>query len=218
MIKQCVVCDQSYSKPYYCSKKDWEARKFCSKDCKNKSQKGKPFYSPFGNTWGRGKQISEESKKKMSESHTGKIQGPHSLAHRLKISQAQKGERGYWFGKKIPEDIRRKMSEGNSNGHGPDNTNWKGGTTDTSRVIRNLSIYKRWRKEILEEGNHVCISCNKRKKRMQVHHKKQFAAIIKENDIKTTEEAIACEELWKKENGEIMCISCHNNYHKINGK
>lgn len=40
--KLCVICDVEFSKPVYCSRADWEIRRFCSPACKAESQKGKP--------------------------------------------------------------------------------------------------------------------------------------------------------------------------------
>ena len=218
MIKQCVQCHCDITKPLTESKKRWEKRRFCSRACKAKSQKGKPFHSPFGNISRRGSKHTEESRAKMSKSHTGKIRGPHSLEHRLKISQAQKGPKGYWFGKEMPEEIRAKMSKSNTNKCGKENSNWRGGETPSDKLIRNSSKYKAWRKTILKRDNHTCLVCKERKEKMQVHHKKAFVRIVRENNILSVEEADKCEELWYLENGITICRSCHNVYHSINGK
>ena len=52
------------------------------------------------------KECSEETRRKMSEAHTGKKQGPHSEEHRRKISEACKG-------RKVSEETRRKISQAN---------------------------------------------------------------------------------------------------------
>ena len=66
MKKNCLHCNKEIEKPSVESVKAWTTRhKFCSKQCKVDSQKGKLVYD---NT---GKKHSEETKKKMSESHKG---------------------------------------------------------------------------------------------------------------------------------------------------
>ena len=65
--------------------------------------------------WNKGKHLSAETRKKMSEALKGKkcyIFGKHlSEETRLKISESKKGENNYWFGKHHSEETRKKMSE-----------------------------------------------------------------------------------------------------------
>ena len=65
--------------------------------------------------WNKGKHLSAETRKKMSEALKGKkcyIFGKHlSEETRKKISEAQNGENNYWFGKHHSEETRKKMSE-----------------------------------------------------------------------------------------------------------
>jgi hypothetical protein len=57
-----------------------------------------------------GKKHSKETKKKMSEWHTGRTRSKET---KKKMSECQKGEKGYWYGKKFTEEHKRKISEGN---------------------------------------------------------------------------------------------------------
>jgi hypothetical protein len=59
--------------------------------------------SKIGNTWNKGKKKSEEHKRKISEAHKGKIQGPPSEEHKRKLSIALSGEKNPMFGVKRPE-------------------------------------------------------------------------------------------------------------------
>ena len=65
--------------------------------------------------WNKGKHLSAETRKKMSEALKGKkcyIFGKHLSAEtRKKMSEAQNGENNYWFGKHHSEETRKKMSE-----------------------------------------------------------------------------------------------------------
>ena len=65
--------------------------------------------------WNKGKHLSAETRKKMSEANKAKpswIKGKHlSEDTRKKISESMKGENNYWFGKHHSEETRKKMSE-----------------------------------------------------------------------------------------------------------
>lgn len=75
----------------------------------SKSHKGLNTWS-FGNKNKLGKHLSEESKKRLSESHKGK---KLSKVHKLKISESNKG-------RMVSELTRQKISQANKG-----NTNWK---------------------------------------------------------------------------------------------
>lgn len=53
--------------------------------------------------------VSEETKKKISNATKGK---KFSLEHKRKIGESQKGEKNHNYGKKAPDEIRKKMTEG----------------------------------------------------------------------------------------------------------
>ena len=57
-------------------------------------------------TWNKGKKLSEEHKRKISEGNKGKRRSPLSEEHKRRISEANKG-------KKLSEETKRKMSEAN---------------------------------------------------------------------------------------------------------
>ncbi|AGE59552.1 GIY-YIG catalytic domain-containing endonuclease [Acanthocystis turfacea Chlorella virus OR0704.3] len=63
-------------------------------------------------TGGRqGYRVSKETRMNISIAKRGK---PRSEEVRAKLSESQKGEKGYWFGKTLPEETRVKMSAANS--------------------------------------------------------------------------------------------------------
>lgn len=126
MEKKCTICGEVFEKKPYCSSKRWANRKFCGIKCKNIAQRGRVTHRPFGNTNRRGKKMSDESRKKMSEARTGRKFGPHTEEHKKKIGDAQRGEKGYWYGKKLKASTKRKLSIANKNGRGEENTNWRG--------------------------------------------------------------------------------------------
>ena len=62
----------------------------------------------LGNACMKGKQLSEETRKKLSEARKGRT---FSAEHRQKLSEAHKGENNPFFGKHHSEETRQKMSK-----------------------------------------------------------------------------------------------------------
>lgn len=82
---------------------------------------------------GSASNLSEETKKKISESKKGEkhhMYGKHlSDEVKRKISESNKGEKHYMYGKHLPEETRRKISE---------NTSWNG-RKHTEEELRKMS-------------------------------------------------------------------------------
>src|SRR6187431_3255781 len=45
LTKKCLVCGKEFTKPSTCSRRDWETRKYDTKECANKSKVGKPSWN-----------------------------------------------------------------------------------------------------------------------------------------------------------------------------
>ena len=60
--------------------------------------------------------------------------------------------------------------------------------------IRRSPKYQTWKKKVLKRDNLDLKSPN-------VHHKKSFNKILRENDIISLDEAKKCKELWDLDNG-----------------
>lgn len=97
---------------------------------------------------------------------------------------------------------------------GSGHPNWKGGITPIVTKIRNCEKYNQWRSDVFERDDWTCLTCRKKGVKLEAHHKKPFALIIQENDIKTFEQAQKCDELWNVKNGITLCIKCHKLTHK----
>jgi len=75
--------------------------------------------------------------------------------------------------------------------------------------IRNSNTYKEWRTQIFGRDNFTCQECGVRGTWLEAHHKKRFSDIIKDNNIRTLEDALFSNELWDLDNGITLCKTCH---------
>ena len=130
----------------------------------------------------------------------------HSEETKKKMSLSGKGKHKYWLGKKLPIEVRIKMSEARK---GEKNHLWRGGITKLRLQIRNSFQYRQWINEVFIKDNFTCKECNKRGGRLSAHHIKSFSSILSENTIQTLDEAIKCNELWNIDNGMTLCKPCH---------
>ena len=94
---------------------------------------------------------------------------------------------------------------------GEGNPSWKGGITPLYKQIRTCQKYDSWRLSIFERDNFICQmpSCGHSEKFLVAHHIVKFQKIVRNNNIKTLEGALHCEELWNADNGITLCKKCH---------
>lgn len=157
----------------------------------------------------------------------------HTNRTKKKQSEAKSGEKHPFYGKKRPLfaelislklkgikftlETRQKMSAAKCG-------MWGGKFIGTShprwlppnkrknplyKQIRDLKEMKNWRKKIFDRDNYTCCFCKQRGGILNADHIKQFALILKERQIKTSEDAKACSELWETDNGRTLCEKCH---------
>ncbi len=168
----------------------------------------------------KGKKLSEETKKKIIEFHKGNKGKKHSEETKKKISEANKG-------KKHSEETKKKMIEAHKGKKQSEETKkkigkahkgkkchfWKGGISKLVETIRASFQYRQWRSDVFTNDDYICRICGKKGGQLEAHHIKFFHIIIEENDIKTIDEAIACSELWDLNNGITLCKECHKKTH-----
>lgn len=93
-----------------------------------------------------------------------------SEEHKKKISESNKGKKGtcFWSGKKRPEISGEKCHF------------WKGGILSQNLKIRTSLEYKLWRTAVFERDNYTCVwcgvkSCKNKKVKLNADHIKPFA-------------------------------------------
>ena len=88
---------------------------------------------------------------------------------------------------------------------------WKGGVSTIQSLVRNMPENRQFIKQCMYRDRYHCQDCGIESdgRNLQVHHLRQFALILKENNIKSTEDARRCEELWDNDNGVTLCRECH---------
>lgn len=174
----------------------------------------------------RGKYIrTKEIRDKMVKSHTGK---KASIETKIKMSLSRKGKpfsgiKADWNGKKHKKESKEKISKSalgrkvsietrkkiSKSTKGEKSHLWRGGITKNQYNIRHSFEMRIWRESIFKRDDYTCQECGLRGVKLNAHHIKQFALILKDNNIKTLKEALQCEELWDLKNGTTLCIDCH---------
>jgi len=152
----------------------------------------------------KGKKRTDEQKRKQSERMTGK---KLSKKTRENMSLARKG-------KKLSEEHKMNLSLSKKgipkpNLRGEKSGLWKGGITPLTKLIRSSFQNRQWISDVFHRDDFTCQECGKRGGDLNVHHIKLFSIIWEENNIKTRNQAIKCDELWNINNGITLCEKCH---------
>jgi 5-methylcytosine-specific restriction endonuclease McrA len=142
---------------------------------------------------------SDESRRKVSESTKGLNTWSKGRKlteeHKLKVRQ---NSARYWLGKKRPSMTGMK------------NHNWKlVKKSPLYQAVRESTKYKLWRLDILKRDNFICVLCGDNKKLEADHYPKRFIDIFNESNVKTFDEAMEHENLWKLSHARTLCRKCH---------
>lgn len=182
--KNCEICSCLF-KARNRKERHYKIQKFCSLQCYRKWREGKDFSR--GNGWLKG-HIPWNKNIKTPDYICKKI----SLAHKNKPKPHKLGKKNYFY---------------------------KGGITKLVNRIRQSMKYKIWHDNIFQRDNFICQKCYVYSKKgnritLHAHHIKEFSVIFHNNNIKTYEDALNCNELWDVNNGITLCIKCHKLIHK----
>lgn len=156
------------------------------------------------------KPCSEKTKKKISETKKG------IMPKFLPIKKGDK--RPPEFCKKISFILKNRFISDEEreimsfNKRGDKSPNWKGGISTIKNQIYHNFKYRQWRSDVFLRDEWTCQECGIKGgfgNKIEAHHLKSLKIIISENNIKTLQEALDCEELWNINNGQTLCKDCH---------
>lgn len=151
-----------------------------------------------------GKPRSEETKRKISETHKRKGTRPPGTKGRRytmspewkkKISDSMKGEKAYWYGKKLPQEQVDKLRPFQFK---PGMIPWNkglGSKSSENEKARKTKQARDWRKAVYERDDYTCQFCGVRGGRLNADHIKRFADYP--------------ELRYELSNGRTLCVDCH---------
>ena len=132
-----------------------------------------------------------------------------------------------YTGRKLPKNVKKKMSDTHKrigsgkrlrHERGEMAANWRGGLTPLKSLIRKCFQYRQWRSDVFTRDDFTCQICGIRGGRIIADHIKAFSLILAENNIKTFENVLNCEELWNINNGRTLCQNCHKETENYGGR
>jgi len=186
---KCIICEKEfYRRPFELKK----VKFFCCRICRSKAYKDFPNNKSLLNlVLGR-------------EKGTNHLEGiPKSEIMKKKVSEKNKL---YW--KNHPEELIQRGKKMRGENH----YNWKGGISPLQIAVRTSANNLKWIRHISKRDNYECQFCKSIKK-IEVHHKIGLAKLLKDNNIKTIDDARKCKELWDINNGIVLCRKCHYKIH-----
>lgn len=154
-----------------------------------------------------GIKLSDESKKKLSESCKGRWKGltyeqmyGKEKAEKLIKDRIEKGK--LRKGLKLSEEWKKNIGKASA---GKNNWNWKGGITPENIRLRGLVEYKLWREAVFKRDKFTCIWCgDNRGGNLEADHILPFSKYP--------------EHRFSIDNGRTLCHDCHVKRHKVNDK
>lgn len=217
----CKQCNTSYEVKF-CLR---ASSKFCSNSCRGKSQsiynqgKGNPNYRG-----GSTRSSCIDCQKDIHRNYNKDESRCKECNYKFAIKENSTNWKG---GVDFPSCVNCSAKTGDMNSvlckncyKGALHPLWKGGTSTLQALVRAMSENRQWIKQCMYRDRYECQECGIKSNgnNMQVHHKKQFAEILRDNKIDSIEKARVCEELWDMDNGMTLCRACHKLTESFNRK
>ena len=102
---------------------------------------------------------------------------------------------------------------------GENGTNWRGGVSAISHLIRSSVSCAKWRTRVFKRDGYKCTICgDNRGGNLEAHHITPMAELVKKWKPKSLVDALSIKEFWDISNGVTYCKDCHAKQHKKEGK
>ena len=151
-----------------------------------------------GNGFKKGHKFSKETKKRMSKAQKGRKPTPYQLERAIKVNTGNK----YALGIKRSNEFRRKVSKAMS---GKKSHLWKHGKSKQWKKRYKDVEYKIWREKVFKRDDFICQKCfRKRGQYITAHHIKSWANYPKLR--------------YKLNNGMTLCEKCHSETDNYKGR
>ena len=202
----CIVCGKKVKANKY--QIEVAKKKTCSRECFRLSRIGKTAWNK-----GKGKNSTIcpdcKGKKVYQAKHCRKCKSKYFVPK----TAFKKGSIPWNKGKKLGftpvGTFKKNHNTWNKGKHhieilGKNHWNWKGGITPIHRALRNSFKYEEWRKQVFERDLYTCQDCGQIGGYLHADHIKRFADYP--------------ELRFDVNNGQTLCIECHDIKTKIEGK
>lgn len=185
---KCNLCNDAY----YCEPYRLKSSKFCSRLCGNRFIANRNI----------GKKFSKGTRDKISMAlsmpkvgivcvgcqKSFEVRHQHSF-RKYCTKQCSLDNKPTWNkGKRMSPELRAKLSGKNA-------SNWQGGKTTESQIIRHRVEYRLWREAVFARDNWTCQTCFTRGGTLNADHIKPFS--------------LYPELRFAIDNGRTLCLECH---------
>jgi hypothetical protein len=151
--------------------------------------------------------------------HREAMANPATREAIAKSARTRVGARNGFFGKSHTEQTKEKLAAANRGRfQGSNGSNWQGGKTRLTALVRNSEDAIRWRKAVFERDAYTCQLCGKVGGPLHADHIKPLSTLLREHSIHTLVEAQQCSALWDLSNGRTLCVPCHRGTPTFAGK
>jgi hypothetical protein len=214
MIKKCIRCETEF----VTKKSHFARRKYCSRACCDLGKVGKKHTTEHKKKITQslmGRKVSKETRGKISRGRMGHswnkgavwpFAAKQKLSATLKRLYASGAMQSHQRGKPLTPEHKQKLREKNIGEKSP---KWKGGRTKLRDHIENHFFYKNWRRSVFQRDDYTCQVCKQRGGTLNADHIFPFSKILDKYNIKSVEDAEACDFLWDLNNGRTLCRPCH---------